>query len=110
MKEKPLFVQSSPKLSSTNISNQITRSTVDVVNILGKKEPAPPRTKLERKEDRKVVRKLFPNSPLFREWGGKLTEEEQEEAERLFQRYGYNAFLSNRLPLHREIPDTRPSR
>lgn len=83
---------------------------MDVVNILGKKEPAPPRTKLERKEDRKVVRKLFPNSPLFREWGGKLTEEEQEEAERLFQKYGYNAFLSNRLPLHREIPDTRPSR
>lgn len=80
-----------------------------VVNIAGKTEPAPPRIKPE-KEARNVVRKLFPNSPLFRQWGDELTEEEQEEAERLFRRYGYNTFLSNRLPLHREIPDTRPSR
>uniref|UniRef100_A0A4W5QK16 Polypeptide N-acetylgalactosaminyltransferase 8 n=1 Tax=Hucho hucho TaxID=62062 RepID=A0A4W5QK16_9TELE len=35
-----------------------------------------------------------------------LSEEEQKEAEGLFQMYGYNAFLSDRLPLNREIPDT----
>lgn len=62
------------------------------------------------KEDKEVVKKLFPNSPLFGKWGGGLTEEEQKEAERLFQEYGYNVFLSDRLPLVREIPDTRPSR
>lgn len=66
--------------------------------------------KLETNEDKKVVKNLYPKSPLFRKWGGGLTEEEQKEAERLFQKYGYNAFLSNRLPLSREIPDTRPSR
>lgn len=59
---------------------------------------------------KKVVRKLYPNSPLFRKWGGELSEEEQKEAERSFQRYGYNAFLSDQLPLDREIPDTRPPR
>uniref|UniRef100_I3ITT3 Polypeptide N-acetylgalactosaminyltransferase n=1 Tax=Oreochromis niloticus TaxID=8128 RepID=I3ITT3_ORENI len=45
-----------------------------------------------------------------RNWGDDLSEEEQKEAEQLFQRYGYNAFLSDRLPLNREIPDTRPPR
>lgn len=86
------------------------------MNKLGKKEPAPQGMEKKKEEEkgqgekRKVVKKLFPNSPLFMRWGGKLTEEEQKEAERLFQRYGYNGFLSDRLPLNREIPDTRPSR
>lgn len=54
--------------------------------------------------------KLFPNSPLFKEWGGGLSEEEQREAQTLFQSYGYNVFLSDRLPLDRALPDTREPR
>nr|XP_040030108.1 probable polypeptide N-acetylgalactosaminyltransferase 8 isoform X2 [Gasterosteus aculeatus aculeatus] len=64
----------------------------------------------EVKKGKKVVRKLYPNSYLFSKWGDGLSEEEQKEAEALFQSYGYNAFLSDRLPLNREIPDTRPAR
>uniref|UniRef100_A0A3P9J6R9 Polypeptide N-acetylgalactosaminyltransferase n=1 Tax=Oryzias latipes TaxID=8090 RepID=A0A3P9J6R9_ORYLA len=64
----------------------------------------------ERKEEKKAVRKLYPKSPLFRKWGDHLSEEEQKEAESLFKNYGYNAYLSDRLPLNREMPDTRSSR
>ena len=80
--------------------------TVSLMKKLEKKE-AVPENKEEVKKEKKVVRKLYPNSYLFRKWGDELSEEEQKEAEMLFQRYGYNAFLSDRLPLNREIPDTR---
>uniref|UniRef100_A0A668A630 Polypeptide N-acetylgalactosaminyltransferase n=1 Tax=Myripristis murdjan TaxID=586833 RepID=A0A668A630_9TELE len=56
------------------------------------------------------VPKLYPQSPLFARWGGNLSEVEQTQAETLFQKYGYNVFLSDRLPLNREIPDTRDKR
>ncbi|XP_076015066.1 putative polypeptide N-acetylgalactosaminyltransferase 8 [Genypterus blacodes] len=64
----------------------------------------------EVKKEKQVVRKLYPNSPLFSKWGNDLSEEEQKEAESLYQMYGYNAFLSDRIPLNREIPDTRHAR
>ncbi|XP_077070699.1 putative polypeptide N-acetylgalactosaminyltransferase 8 [Siphateles boraxobius] len=56
------------------------------------------------------VKKLYPESYLFRSWGAELTEVEQMEAERQFQEFGYNVFLSNRLPVNRTIPDTRDHR
>uniref|UniRef100_A0A3B4AXN7 Glycosyltransferase 2-like domain-containing protein n=1 Tax=Periophthalmus magnuspinnatus TaxID=409849 RepID=A0A3B4AXN7_9GOBI len=62
----------------------------------------------EKKEPgEKKPTKLFPQSPLFKEWGVNLSEEEQKEAQALFELYGYNVFLSDRLPLDRGLPDTR---
>ncbi|KAG9342680.1 hypothetical protein JZ751_016117 [Albula glossodonta] len=52
-------------------------------------------------------KKLFPGSPLFKKWGGNLSEEEQREAQEVFKKYGYNVFLSDRLPLDRKLLDTR---
>lgn len=54
--------------------------------------------------------KLFPDSPLFKQWGEDLPEAEQKKAQDLFQKFGYNVYLSNQLPLNRPIPDTRDSR
>ncbi|XP_040009622.1 probable polypeptide N-acetylgalactosaminyltransferase 8 isoform X2 [Xiphias gladius] len=82
---------------------------LNLMNKLEKKELVAQK-KEEVKKERKVVRKRFPNSALFMKWGDELSEEEQKEAEKLFQRYGYNAYLSDRLPLNREIQDTRPHR
>ncbi|XP_057558474.1 probable polypeptide N-acetylgalactosaminyltransferase 8 isoform X2 [Hippopotamus amphibius kiboko] len=53
---------------------------------------------------------LFPNSQLFKQWGWDLPEAEQKEAEDLFQKFGYNVYLSDQLPLDRTIPDTRDYR
>lgn len=63
----------------------------------------------EQKEPEKPKKptKLFPSSALFKEWGENLSEDEQREAQALFELYGYNVFLSDQLPLDRELPDTR---
>ncbi|XP_006862828.1 PREDICTED: probable polypeptide N-acetylgalactosaminyltransferase 8 [Chrysochloris asiatica] len=55
-------------------------------------------------------KKLFPNSQLFKQWGEGLSEAQQKMAQELFQKFGYNVYLSNQLPLNRTIPDTRDSR
>ncbi|XP_037398486.1 probable polypeptide N-acetylgalactosaminyltransferase 8 [Pygocentrus nattereri] len=62
------------------------------------------------KRDRRATKNLFPNSNLFKNWHPDLSEEEQREAEELFQRYGYNVFLSDKIPLERELPETRDHR
>ncbi|XP_008574859.1 PREDICTED: probable polypeptide N-acetylgalactosaminyltransferase 8 [Galeopterus variegatus] len=61
-------------------------------------------------EKHKSPKKLFPNSQLFKQWGEDLPEAQQQVAQDLFQKFGYNAYLSNQLPLNRTIPDTRHSR
>lgn len=58
----------------------------------------------------KEYKKLFPDSALFKGWGENLSEVDQKEAEALFNKYGYNVFLSDRLPLDRALPDTREPR
>ncbi|XP_034540909.1 probable polypeptide N-acetylgalactosaminyltransferase 8 [Notolabrus celidotus] len=67
-------------------------------------------TNVAQEKKKSVSPKLYPNSILFAQWGDGLSEEEQKEAENLFQLYGYNVFLSNQLPLDRKLPDTRDNR
>ncbi|KAI4903878.1 hypothetical protein NFI96_022132 [Prochilodus magdalenae] len=62
------------------------------------------------KREKKAAKILFPNSQLFKKWHPELSEEEQHEAEELFQRYGYNVYLSDRIPLDRQLPETRDHR
>ncbi|XP_006172085.1 probable polypeptide N-acetylgalactosaminyltransferase 8 [Tupaia chinensis] len=61
-------------------------------------------------QKRKPQKKLFPHSQLFKQWGDDLSEAEQQKAQDLFEKFGYNVYLSDRLPLNRTIPDTRDSR
>ncbi|XP_063337304.1 probable polypeptide N-acetylgalactosaminyltransferase 8 [Pelmatolapia mariae] len=58
----------------------------------------------------KKPKKLFPKSYLFAQWGADLSEDDQREAQSLYEKYGYNVFLSDRLPLDRPLPDTRDPR
>ncbi|XP_058501684.1 probable polypeptide N-acetylgalactosaminyltransferase 8 [Solea solea] len=71
----------------------------------------PPKAKIrEHKEVAKAetFKKLYPDSPLFSgQWGHNLSEVDQKEALALFNMYGYNVFLSDRLPLDRPLPETR---
>uniref|UniRef100_A0A8C1D2I6 Polypeptide N-acetylgalactosaminyltransferase n=1 Tax=Cyprinus carpio carpio TaxID=630221 RepID=A0A8C1D2I6_CYPCA len=64
----------------------------------------------EKKPEKKSPKELFPNSYLFKQWTVELSEDDQRKAEDLFQKYGYNAFLSDQLPLDRELQDTRDHR
>ncbi|TRY54560.1 hypothetical protein DNTS_033417 [Danionella cerebrum] len=59
-------------------------------------------------EDLELVQRLRRVEEQVQELG--LTETEQMDAEKLFQDFGYNVFLSDRLPLNRRIPDTRDPR
>ncbi|KAK7149893.1 hypothetical protein R3I94_009267 [Phoxinus phoxinus] len=68
------------------------------------------KVRYEKKPVKKPAKKLFPNSELFKQWTVELSEDDQRKAEDLFQKYGYNAFLSDQMPLDRELPDTRDHR
>ncbi|XP_028305340.1 probable polypeptide N-acetylgalactosaminyltransferase 8 [Gouania willdenowi] len=74
------------------------------------KQPDPVVKAKEEHAAEKKSSKLFPKSPLFNEWGSNLSEDDQKEAQALFEKYGYNVFLSDRLPLDRPLPETRDPR
>ncbi|KAF5894621.1 polypeptide N-acetylgalactosaminyltransferase 18-like, partial [Clarias magur] len=50
----------------------------------------------------------FSDSSLFSHWGQDLNSESRRVALKMFQYYGYNGYLSERLPMDRVIPDYRP--
>lgn len=50
----------------------------------------------------------FSDSSLFAHWGQDLSPENRRVALKMFQYYGYNGYLSDRLSLDRPIPDLRP--
>ncbi|XP_038825813.1 polypeptide N-acetylgalactosaminyltransferase 18-like isoform X2 [Salvelinus namaycush] len=52
--------------------------------------------------------KSFSDSSLFAHWGQELSADSRRVALKMFQYYGYNGYLSDRLALDRAIPDLRP--
>ncbi|XP_044274177.1 probable polypeptide N-acetylgalactosaminyltransferase 8 [Varanus komodoensis] len=69
--------------------------------------PLSENSNIEAKKEQKIE---FPDSPLFRVWGKDLKKEQQIAAQELFLKYGYNVYLSDRLPLERSLKDTRVPR
>ncbi|XP_030587847.1 probable polypeptide N-acetylgalactosaminyltransferase 8 [Archocentrus centrarchus] len=88
------------KVQQPAVLKQPEKQKEDDANIQPQKEAA----------QKKESGKLFPKSALFKEWGINLSEDDQREAQSLFEKYGYNVFLSDRLPLDRPLPDTRDPR
>nr|XP_020458621.1 probable polypeptide N-acetylgalactosaminyltransferase 8 [Monopterus albus] len=92
------------------------QKVAEVQQLLIQKQPTEEKQAKEKIQDQKeppkekTPKKLFPNSVLFKNWGDNLSEDDQREAQGLFEKYGYNVFLSDRLPLDRVLPDTRDPR
>ncbi|KAF7703371.1 polypeptide N-acetylgalactosaminyltransferase 18 [Silurus meridionalis] len=60
------------------------------------------------KSDGNQEDRSFADSSLFSHWGQDLNSESRRVALKMFQYYGYNGYLSDRLPMDRAIPDYRP--
>ncbi|CAN0372103.1 unnamed protein product [Lampetra fluviatilis] len=73
---------------------------------LGGRDPQQEQQQEEECEGNEFVAR--PELPLFKEWGGQLPPRERRAACARFLAYGYNAYLSDRLPLDRDVPDNRP--
>ncbi|XP_020502219.2 probable polypeptide N-acetylgalactosaminyltransferase 8 [Labrus bergylta] len=112
--ERPQRPLKNDSIRSWGMLERMERMEADINRLLTlvskfeESKPVAEKTTQVKMEKKGSVRKLYPNSPLFKKWGDELSEEEQKEAEELFQSYGYNAFLSDRLQPNRPIPDTRP--
>ncbi|KAL2102683.1 hypothetical protein ACEWY4_001851 [Coilia grayii] len=94
-------------MQSSDILKRLERMEAHINKLVGSLHKNEGKQIVEEKKKKKIV-KLYPESSLFKNWDAVLTEEEQIEAMQLFERYGYNTFLSNRLPLDRQLPETRP--
>ncbi|KAL4697945.1 hypothetical protein H8957_001119 [Semnopithecus entellus] len=88
-----------------NVNNTMKRAKDEERPVLKAVE-----AKVKETKKHKTQMKLFPHSQLFRQWGQDLSEAQQKKAQDLFRKFGYNAYLSNQLPLNRTIPDTRDYR
>ncbi|XP_073691862.1 polypeptide N-acetylgalactosaminyltransferase 18 [Garra rufa] len=60
------------------------------------------------KGDDNQLDRSFADSSLFNHWGQDLGPESRRVALKMFQYYGYNGYLSDRLSMDRPIPDYRP--
>uniref|UniRef100_A0A3Q3X306 Polypeptide N-acetylgalactosaminyltransferase n=1 Tax=Mola mola TaxID=94237 RepID=A0A3Q3X306_MOLML len=60
------------------------------------------------REESGQVDTSFSDSSLFAHWGQDLSPDNRRVALKMFQYYGYNGYLSDRLSLDRPIPDLRP--
>ncbi|XP_016392334.1 polypeptide N-acetylgalactosaminyltransferase 18-like [Sinocyclocheilus rhinocerous] len=60
------------------------------------------------KGDDNQLDRSFSDSSLFNHWGQELGPESRRVALKMFQYYGYNGYLSDRLSMDRPIPDYRP--
>ncbi|XP_036066124.1 polypeptide N-acetylgalactosaminyltransferase 18 isoform X1 [Oryzias melastigma] len=60
------------------------------------------------KEEDSQADTSFSDSSLFTHWGQELNSDDRRVALKMFQYYGYNTYLSDRLSLSRPIPDLRP--
>ncbi len=60
------------------------------------------------KGDDNQLDQSFSDSSLFNHWGQDLGPESRRVALKMFQYYGYNGYLSDRLSMDRPIPDYRP--
>ncbi|XP_019217470.1 probable polypeptide N-acetylgalactosaminyltransferase 8 [Oreochromis niloticus] len=98
--QKMLEEDSDRHRKSAEVQKQAEKQKEGDANIQPQNEAAP----------MKKSEKLFPNSYLFKKWGANLSEDDQREAQSLYEKYGYNVFLSDRLPLDRPLPDTRDPR
>ncbi|XP_039470625.1 probable polypeptide N-acetylgalactosaminyltransferase 8 [Oreochromis aureus] len=98
--QKMLEADSDRHRKSAEVQKQAEKQKEGDANIQPQNEAAP----------MKKSEKLFPNSYLFKKWGENLSEDDQREAQSLYEKYGYNVFLSDRLPLDRPLPDTRDPR
>ncbi|KAM3609699.1 uncharacterized protein V6R79_018842 [Siganus canaliculatus] len=90
------------------LGGQAKKSNGDAVD--QQKEPKAELHDQNEAPKQKASSKLFPKSALFNKWGENLSEDDQREAQSLFEKYGYNVFLSDRLPLDRALRDTRDPR
>ncbi|XP_004459081.1 probable polypeptide N-acetylgalactosaminyltransferase 8 isoform X3 [Dasypus novemcinctus] len=97
------------RISDLEMNLQLLKDSIKLAKKDQEKVENPP-AKESKKQQHQPHKKLFPDSPLFQQWGEDLSEAHQKKAEDLFQKFGYNLYLSDQLPLNRTIPDTRDSR